>query len=226
MKNINNRCNAVLVTGLAVIVAVMTSAPLIRAADQSPTPEAAAARMEAARTEIAITRSNIVQTLQQLDAIRSAADRQAEFQKFTGQLARMEERAKLTRERAQAMKTRSDAYFADWEAQIAGIQDPARRQEVEANYARRKKSYTQITRFMQKAGTDFKPLLSALKEIQTLLEGERSQDKVAAAKELFRRANWACVDVQRSLMQVELELEILAVDFAGKGTPASPAGKR
>jgi Protein of unknown function (DUF2959) len=226
MKNMNNPFNTVLLTGPAVIVVMATiCAPIIRAADQPLTPEAGAARMEAARTEIAITRTNIVQTLEQLDQIRSAADPHAQFQKFTAQLTRMEERAQLARERAQAMKTRADAYFADWEAQIGGIQDVERRKQVEASYAKRKKSYDRITRFMQQAGKDFKPLLSSLTEIKTLLEGERSQEKVAAAKNLFRRANWDCTDVQRSLMEAEREFDNLAADFSGNSATASPARK-
>ena len=46
------------------------------------------------------------------------------------------------------------------------------------------------------------------------MEGERSAAKIAAAKDLFMRANWHCVDVQRSLMEVENEFEFLAADFA------------
>ena len=136
----------------------------------------------------------------------------------------MEARAQLTRERYHAMTNRANAYFADWGAQIAGIQDLERRKQVEANYTKRKKSYDQITQFMQTAGRDFAPLLSALKEIEKLLEGKPSQQQVAAAKELFARANWRCVDVQRSLMEVERQFGILAEDFTGKKTAKSPAG--
>jgi len=224
MKNNDNRTIAVLATGLSVLIAVFTVfTGTVRAAGQPLTPEQAAAKMEAARTEIAITRTNIVLTLEQLDLVRTADDPKAQFQKFTAQLARMEERAQLTRERAQAMKSRGDAYFADWEARIAGIQDPESRRQVEASYDKRKKSYDRITRFMQKAGKDFTPLLSMLKEIQQLLEGERSRENVAAAKDLFMRANWRCGDVQRSLMEVEREFQNLAADFAGQKKP-SPVG--
>jgi hypothetical protein len=137
----------------------------------------------------------------------------------------MEARAQLTRERALAMKAKGDAYFADWEAQIAGIQDPEKRKQLEANYAKRKKSYARIIESMQEAGKNFTPMLSELKEIQKLLEGERSQEKVAAAKELFRRANWQCEDVQRSLMTVEREFDSLADDFAVKNHSAPSSGK-
>ena len=217
MKNTENPLRTRLTTGLATLIAIATfSTPSVLAADQPLTPEQGAARMEAARTEIAITRTNIFLTLEQLDMVRHSADPHAQFRKFAEQLARMEERAKFTRERALAMKSKGDAYFADWEARIGGIQDPERRQEAEASLAQRQKSYDRITKFMQQAGKDFKPLLAALKEIEKLLAGERSLEKLAAAKDLFMRANWRCTDVQRSLMQVELEFELLAADFGGK----------
>jgi hypothetical protein len=226
MKTITHRSNVILAVGLAaLIIPATTFMSPVCAAESTLTPEQAAAKMEAARMEVAVTRSNIVQTLEQLDLVRRSADPRAQFEKFTEQLARMEERAKFTRERAQAMGAKVDAYFADWEAQVAAIQDPERRKQVEASYARRKKAYNRITEFMQKAGKDFAPLLSSLKEIQILLEGNPDSQKVAAAKELFSRANWRCVDVQKSLMEVEREFEILAADFAGKGGMATPAGK-
>ncbi len=214
--------NALRTTILCCVLIV--SGPVVRGRAGEPTanstapltPEAAAAKMETARMEVAITRSNIVQTVQALDLVRHSADPRAQFQKFTEQLARMAERANTTRERALAMKSRGDAYFADWEVRITGISDPERRKDAEASYANRKKSYDRITKFMQQAGKDFKPLLASLQEIQRLLEGERSPEKIAAAKDLFMRANWRCTDVQRSLMQVEVEFELLAADFAGK----------
>ena len=219
MKETNNRSGGILA---AVWVAVFTLPVCV--IGQQLTPQEGAAKMEAARLEIAVTRTNIVQTLEQLDLVRSSKDPKAQLQRFTGQLAKMEERARVTREYAQTMKNKGDAYFADWEAQIAGIQDPEARRQVEANYSKRKKSYDRIVEFMQKAGKDFAPMLDMLKEIQQLLEGETTQGKIAAAKDLFMRANWRCGDVQRSLMEVERQFENLAADFTVTTSIASPTG--
>lgn len=223
MKNINHRPHTLLAAGLAVFIALPAALPpRVRAAESKLTPAEGVAKMEAARLEIAITRSNIVLTLQQLHQIQSSPDPKAQFQKFTQQLAGMEERARLTRERALAMKSKGDAYFAEWEARTAGIEDPERRRQVEASYAKRKKSYDRINMFMQQAGKDFIPMLEQLKQIKTLLEGERSQERVAAARDLFSRANWRCTDVQRSLLEVEKEFENLAADFAAEKKEAAP----
>jgi hypothetical protein len=193
------------------------------AAEPPTQPATPAARLEAARAEIALTRSNIVFTLEQLDNIRRAENPQAQFQKFVEQLASMKERAKLTQERAQLMKSRGDAYFAQWEA--PGTADPEARRQAEAAQAKRKTSYDLIIQQMQLAGTKFRPLTAQLEQIKTLLEGDRSKEKIAEAKELFTQANWNCVEVQRALMRTETELGFLADDLSGK-TQSTPPGLR
>jgi hypothetical protein len=212
--------------GGAIILAVVATLSLAhtRAADLPVTPAERAARLESARAEIALTRSNIVFTLEQLGQVRQAQDPHAQFQRFVEQLAKMKERAKLTQERAQLMKKKGDAYFADWEVRSGGISDPDARQQDEAARANRKAAYEQIMMQMQLAGKNFKPLLTELEKINTLLEGERSQERIAAAKDLFMQANWHCVSVQRALMAAENELQSLATDFStqGRGTPAEP----
>jgi hypothetical protein len=223
MKNFHSNPRTRVAVGVMVLAAAFATGLTIHAADSPVSPSEGAARMETARKEIATTRSNIVLTIEQLYEIKSAADPRAQFQKFSDQLARMEERGKYTRDLAQTMKRRGDTYFATWEAQIAGIQDPERRRQVEGSRAKRKQSYDRITMFMQQAGKDFTPLLSSLKQIKSLLEGPRSQEKVTAARDQFSVANWRCTDVQRSLMEVEREFEILAADFAGESKSAAPA---
>lgn len=208
-------CQRGLALALAALVAlrIFSGAP-VQAEDNQLSPREGAAKMEAFRQEITATRTNIFFTLSQLDQIRHSADPQAQFQRFTNQLAKMEERAAHTRELAQTLKKKGDAYFAGWEARTAAIQDAERRQDAEASRTRRKKSYDRITLYLRKAGADFPPLVDTLKEIRDLLSGKPTQREVSAAKNLFMQANWRCSDVQRSLMEVEIEFELLAADFA------------
>jgi hypothetical protein len=70
---------------------------------------------------------------------------------------------------------------------------------------------------MQEAKTAFLPFVNKLTSIKQLLEGTRDEKSIAAAKDLFMQANWHCIDVQRSLMQTEEELDKLAASFAKEG---------
>jgi chromosome segregation ATPase len=194
--------------GLAVL-----AAGLARGAEPPKAAEAKA-KLEAARAEIGLLRTNIVLTLEQLDQVRSAKDQQGQFERFAAQLTNLEAQVKVVRARAQTMKERGDKYFAEWEARTVALQDPQARQWAQSRYAERKKSYDRMVKELQQARTDFQPMLAELNQIKTLLENHRDAASIAAAKEHFTRANWHCVDVQRSLMQVEAEFTFLAADFA------------
>jgi hypothetical protein len=177
-------------------------------------PGEAKAKMEAARLDIATLRSNIFLTLVELDQVRRAENRQTQLQRFGLQLTNMVGQVKLIATRARAMQEKGDAYFADWEARTGEIQDPEKRASAESRYAARKRSYDRITVNLQEARANFEPLLSDLSQIQKLLEDRPDPAKVAAAKNVFMHANWRCIDVQRSLMEVEAEFTFLAADFA------------
>lgn len=210
-------------TILSGIVAGALMAPTASlAADAPATP---AAKLQAARTEIAVTRSNIVLTLEQLDLVRHSDDPHAQFQRFVDQLAAMKERAKLTQERAQLMRAKGDAYFADWETKAGAVADPAAREAAEAARAKNKIIYDQIVQQMQLTRTNFPPMLAELEQIKALLAGERSKEKVAEAKDLFMQANWHCVSVQRALMNVEHDLDSLAAALPAKGAGAADEKK-
>jgi hypothetical protein len=179
------------------------------AAQADTVAQPSSARLEAARDEIANVRSNVFLTLVVLDQVRGE-------QAFTNQLARMDDLAKAISKRAQEIRQRGDAYFADWEARTAGIQNPDEKKKAEAHFAERKASYDEIKRLMQEAKGNFLPFVDELTSIKTLLEGARDQQSIARAKDLFARANWHSLDVQRSFMQMEGEFDKLAATFGAK----------
>jgi len=184
------------------------------AADANSVPQPSHARLEANRDEIANVRSNVFLTLVVLDKVRGEREPGgAHYQAFTNQLVRMEELAQALSKRAQEMKQRGDAYFADWEARTASIQNPDEKRKAEARFSERKASYDEIKRLMQEAKDNFMPFVDELTNIKKLLEGSRDQQSIAKAKSLFARANWHSLDVQRSLMQMEDEFEKLAATF-------------
>ena len=184
------------------------------AAEANSATQPSPGRLEAIRDEIANVRSNVFITLVDLDKVRGEHEQGGpNFQAFTNQLARMEELAKALANRAQDIKQRGDAYFADWETRTAAIQNPDEKKNAEAHFADRKASYDEIKRLMPEVRGNFMPFVAELTAIKALLEGNRDQQSIAKAKSLFSRANWHSLDVQRSLMQMEDEFEKLAGTF-------------
>jgi hypothetical protein len=187
----------------------------VRGAGDQLAGEAAKARMEAARNEVANVRSNIVLTLLELDRVRGERDPQhPQFQVFTNHLAQMKVVTKAFGKRAEEMKQNGTAYFSSWEERTAAIQNPDARQRAEKRYDERKQAYDAIINFMQDARTNYLSYVGYLDEIQALLERGTDPQSIAAAKELFRKANWRSIDVQRALMNIEEQFELLAASFA------------
>ena len=195
------------------VLAVGNSQNRVQAADALPAGEAGAARMEVARAEVMNVRSNVFITLVDLNEARGQPGAaQPQFQAFTNQLARMGTLARAFGKRADEMKEKGPRYFAEWEAQTASIKDPAVRQRAEQRYDERKQSYDTINRCMQDARGNFMQFVQDLTGMQEIL-GRGGDDKTTTARDLFMRANWRCIDVQRSLMQIEDELDRLADSF-------------
>ncbi len=171
-------------------------------------------RMQAAQTEVANVRSNIFITLVQLDQVRGEREPAGpRFQAFTNQLARMETLARALGTHADEMKARGNAYFAEWDSKTASLSDPGERRKAEEQLSERKRAYNSIVRSMQEARKNFRPFVDEVTTIKTLLEESRDADGVKKAKDLFMRANWHCIDVQRSLMEMEAEFDTLIAGF-------------
>lgn len=179
-------------------------------------------RMQAARDEVANVRSNILLTLVELDRVRGEHDPQhPRFKAFTNQLAVMEDVCKKFAKRADEMKQRGDAYFADWETRTTALNSAEARQQAEKRMAERKRSYDAINGFMQEARENFLSFFKQVTDIKTLLEGKRDDKSIAQAKQLMSQANWRCIDTQRALMNMEDEFDRLAESFA-----SDPAGQK
>ncbi len=174
------------------------------------------ARMQAARDEVGNVRSNIFLTLLELDRVRADRDpAHPQFVVFTNQLSRMEALARAFGKRAEEMKQRGNAYFADWEARTPTIQNAELRRQAEDRYSERKAAYDEISRFMQDARKHFLAFVEELTALQTMfLSGERDSKTIGRAQDSFMRANWRCIDVQRALMEIETRFERLAASFA------------
>lgn len=204
----------------SVLIAVSCSLLMGNAGQVETAPAVRSARMEAARDEIGNVRSNIFLTLVQLDRVRGERGPQRpQFSAFTNQLAVTEELCKALARRAQEMRQRGDAYFAEWESRSAAIQNAEERQTAEKRYAERKRSYEAIKEFMADARQNLIAFYEDVISIKALLLGEPNPSSIAQGKRLFNHANWRSIDTQRALMNIENEFDRLAESFSQEVQP-------
>jgi chromosome segregation ATPase len=201
----------------AAFVALMTlslAAP-VRAADSGEQAKQTKAKIDTARGECAKIRNQIGLTLEELNRLqKDSVELRPQLEKYTAELAKMEEQAKLTRERALSMGEKGREYFKAWEDQITSISNEDIRDQAQKRYNKRAKSYEKISKAMMEARDQLVPFMSDLNDIKTLLDSELSRGSVKSAKKLIKTANWHGDDVVDSLKDVETELDRVSAELA------------
>lgn len=203
-------------TGFAALLALaLAPAPLALGADSAEQAAMVKEKIQTLRQESAHSRNQITLTLEELSRLTvKGVDLRTQLEKYKGELAKMENEARITRDRAVSMKEKGQAFFADWERQTKTIQNEDIRKEAEKRLAKRKKSYGKILSAMEEAKEEFVPFLSDLNDIKKLLDAELTASSVASTKGLIRQANWHGEDVRESLTDVEKELDRVAAELA------------
>jgi peptidoglycan hydrolase CwlO-like protein len=202
----------------AVLTTLMTlsAAPTVsRAADSAERAAATKDKIEALRTETAKIRRQIQVTMEELKRLQvKDVELRPQFEKFKAELAKMDEQAKVTRDRADEMKQKGQAAFTDWENEVMSIKNADIRKEAEKRLAKRQKSYNAILKSMNEAKDELVPFMSNLSDIRKLLDSELTQRTVNSTKSLIRQTDWSGEDVRESLSDVERELDRVSGELA------------
>jgi chromosome segregation ATPase len=199
----------------ALLTLALLPARLSIAADSAEQAAMVKEKIQTLRKECAQGRAQITLTLEELSRLTVAGvELRPQFEKYKSELAKMEEKAKGARERADSMKEKGQAFFSEWEQQVKTIQNEDIRKEASKRLAKRKKSYDKILSTMQEAKNELVPFMSDLNDIRKLLDSELSANSVASTKSLIRQANWHGEDVRESLTDVEKELDRVAAELA------------
>jgi hypothetical protein len=198
-------------------LAALALAPATRslAADSAERAQETKAKIDAARTDVAKVRNQVGLTLEELNRMRKdSVELRTQFQLYARELAKMEEQAQLTKERALKMGEKGQAYFSAWEDAIKSIANEDIRAQAQKRYNKRVKSYNKIVKAMSDARDELKPFMSDLNDIKKLLDSELSRESVKSASNLIKTANWHGEDVTESLKDVENELDRVSAELA------------
>lgn len=187
----------------------------LRAADSAAQAAAVKEKIQNLRAGSAEGRNQVTLTLEALNRMLApGVELRPQFEKYKAELAKMEQLAARAKERAAEMKQKGEAFFADYEAQVASIQNEDIRKEAASRLAKRKKSYDRIIAEMQDAKEQLGPFLSDLNDIKTLLDSELTATSVSKTKSVIKKANWHGTDVRDALSDVEKELDRVSAELA------------
>jgi len=207
----NSIQHSILLALLALAVLPATN----RAADSAERAEATKQKIQALRVETVKVRRQILVTMEELKRLNiKGVELRPQFEKFKAELVKMEEQAKVGRDRADSMKEKGHSAFADWESEVQAINNPDIRKEAEKRLAKRQKSYAAILKAMTEAREGLVPFMSNLNDVRKLLDSELTESTVASTKSLIRETDWHAADVRDSLTDVEKELDRVSAELA------------
>ena len=190
------------------------------------------------RDEVLNGKKAIDATMIALDEVAASAttDPRSAFEKYTKQVANLESTAGKIRKRGQDMRTQGEAYFAEWQKELAQVKNPEIQKLASERQAKLKESFDNIRNVAEPLRTQFDPWLSDLKDLQKYLGNDLTISGVDAAKGLFKTTREKGTEVQKSMDTLVAELNTVAATItaakmqpqasAAPGTNAPPAEKK
>jgi hypothetical protein len=170
------------------------------------------------RDEIVNVKKEVDATMTALDKIVTTAtsDPRKAFKEFEKAVPRIDDAAKKAKKRAEDMKERGQAYFAQWEKEMAAVNSMEIRQLADDRKVELQGAFGKIKTFMEPARDQFTAWLADLKDLQKYLSNDLTIGGVDAAKELIGKSQTEGRAVQQSMDKVIAELNTIVATL----TPA------
>jgi hypothetical protein len=190
------------------------------------------------RDEVLKGKQAIDATMVALDEVAASAttDPRNAFEKYGKAVANLESTAAKIRKRGQDMRAQGDAYFAQWQKELAEVKNPDIQKLAAERQAKLKESFDSIRNVAEPLKTQFDPWMSDLKDLQKYLSNDLTISGVDAAKGLFKSTREKGADVQKSMDALVAELNTVAATITAakvqpqagtaSGTNAPPAEKK
>jgi predicted nucleic acid-binding Zn-ribbon protein len=164
------------------------------------------------RAEVTNVKRDVDGALKALDqiAITANTDPRAAFERYSKHVKSLEESAVKARKRGKDIREKGQAYFTEWEQQLAQLKNEEVRQLAEKRKAKLRDTFDSIRQVAEPLNTKFDAWMSDLKDLQTYLGNDLTVAGVDAAKTLFAKTQAEGKDVQKSLDTLISELNTIA----------------
>lgn len=174
------------------------------------------------RDEIVNIKKETDATMTALDKVvtTAASDPRKAFKEFEKAVPRIDDAAKKAKKRAEDIKSRGQAYFKDWEKELATVSNPEIRKLAEERKARLQTTFDSIKTVMVPARDQFNTWLADLKDLHKYLSSDLTIEGVDAAKSLIEKTKAEGVAVQQTLDKVIGELNSIVAALTPAKVPA------
>ncbi len=176
-------------------------------------PNASAPREDVAELhQIVVDAQQLVRaTLQSLDRTATRTPCPArEWRTFARDIQRLEVDSFKVRARAQAIRTRGQAYFEQWQERLANVQDPEVRRLAEQRREHLQERFSRIRLHAEQARAALQPFMAGLRRLRNELENDPAATGTDSMKELIRNTRDNGQKVEADLTAIREELDAVA----------------
>jgi light-regulated signal transduction histidine kinase (bacteriophytochrome) len=178
------------------------------------------------RDEVVKGKNAVDATMTSLGNVAENADTdpRKSFEQFKKDVANLDSTANDIRKRATEMQAKGQAYFKQWEEELAKVTNPEIRKLAEDRRATLQETFATVRKYSEPLKAQFEPWMSDLKDLVTYLGNDLTVGGVDAAKSLFKKTTAEGLEVQKSMDGLVHELNTIAATI----TPAKvkPAEKK
>ena len=165
-----------------------------------------------------VTRCNILidQSLGDLTDLVSNPnpDLRGPFHKFSTDVDELRGLADDLAKKATEMRTQGADYFAQWDKDLAQIQNEDIRNRSEARKSEVASRFYTISQHYDEANTTFRPFLSDLRDVHTALSTDLTVGGLGAIKDTATKANQDAIPVKESLAKLSEEFRSLGLSMS------------
>ncbi|HTL57728.1 MAG TPA: DUF2959 family protein [Candidatus Limnocylindrales bacterium] len=173
------------------------------------------------REEILNGKKAIDQTMTSLDAIAASAttDPRKAFEQYSKAVANLESTANKIKKRGEDMKQQGQAYFDQWEQQLATVKNPDIQKLAAERKAKLQQAFDSIKTLTEPIKEKYEPWMADLKDLQTYLQNDLTVTGVDSAKGLFAKTRNTGAQVQKSMDALVAELNTIAATITAAKAP-------
>jgi chromosome segregation ATPase len=181
-----------------------------------------------AADQIELCTQQLDATVAALHAIvdKPATDLTAQRKTYEKALSSLEGTAADLRATAEKMRERGKAYFAEWDQQLASIQNedigcaaPTGRKEIEANFSKLQDEYGE-------AKGSVEPLLADLSDVRTVLKADTTMAGIDGLKPTVKKVDKESGTVGKALKDLGERFRQLGVSLSRSGPKPPEAQKK
>lgn len=216
---------ASLFVGLAVACAIAAGCTSSSSKEYKPAVKTSTSLEEAAQT-VDKTNAQLDEVMLRLDTLaKHPGDMSKAFKDYSAAVSNLESTSQDVNAKVIAMQNQRDAYFAQWDKDVATIQNEAVRDRSEQRKAELQAQFKKVQADYQQLQKTLSPLMSDLRDIRTAVSINMTAGGIAAIQGTAKQAHGEADSVRQALTALSADFKKLGVAVATTMPSAAPAAK-